>query len=415
VITVDTKGADSRWRDAAVASWATATLADEEQALIAEVGAFVASEQPMPEFASLGDRFSYLVGYQQRLHEAGLVVPSWPKELGGRDLGVRADAIVATALGAHGAPELINYTGTDVVGPALLQFAEPDRLTRLMPPIASAEELWCQLFSEPDAGSDLTSLRTRAEHCAGGWRINGQKVWSTWAPYADWGLLLARTGAPEDRHRALTAFVIDMRSPGIAIRPLRTMTGSAEFAEVFFEDVLVPADGVLGEVNGGWEVATVMLNSERGIYAVRRASVIAGALGRVLTLAADRALDVQTRHAIAQAFIDLRLLELRVHQLVDQLAAGDPIGPESALTKRLMTVAEQSVFGVATRLLGIGAMAWVDREGAAVVEGYLYSRSASIHGGTAEMQRNIIGERVLGLPRESVANPWPEPSGSEHE
>jgi alkylation response protein AidB-like acyl-CoA dehydrogenase len=367
--------------------------------LVGEVEVFLAAESPLPAFSSLDHKFAYLVDYQRRLHAAGLAVPGWAPEHGGRGLGVRAGAVVASALGARGAPELINYTGTDVVGPALLSYVDEARLTRLLPPIASADDIWCQLFSEPDSGSDLASLRTRAERCDDGWRVNGQKVWSTWAPYSDLGLLLARTGQPDSRHRGLSAFVIPMRSPGITIRPLRTMTGSAEFAEVFFEDLVVPADAVVGEVDDGWGVATAMLNAERGIYAVRRASVIAATLGQLLRQARSVSFDAAARRAIVAAVVDQRLLEWRIDRLVDQIVAGEPIGPESAVTKVLMTAAEQTVLAAVAAALGPNAGAWRDHSTAARVEDYLYSRSASIHGGTAQIQRNLIGERLLGLPR----------------
>jgi hypothetical protein len=166
----------------------------------------------------MDDRFNYLVGYQSRLHRDGLAVPAWPEEFGGRGLGVEDVAAVATALGHGGAPELINFVGTEVVAPALLQFASPDELRVWLPAMASADELWCQMFSEPDAGSDLTNLRTRAERMPDrSWSVSGQKIWSTWAQHARWGVLLARTGSVEARHRGISAFVGDMTTPGIVV------------------------------------------------------------------------------------------------------------------------------------------------------------------------------------------------------
>jgi len=269
-----------------------------------------------------------------------------------------------------------------------------------MPKMAAAEEIWCQLFSEPDAGSDLTSLRTRAERVDAGFRVDGQKVWSTWAQYARWGLLLARTGTAEARHRGITAFVIEMDRPGIAVRPLTTMTGSAEFAEVFFDGLLVPEDAVIGDVDGGWAVAQVILTAERGPYAVRRAAVIGAALQRVLAMARTRDLDPTTRDLVARAVTGFRLLELRVDQLVADLTRGAEAGPEAAIIKQLMTTAEQAIFDLSLRLAGGDVLAWSGHSMALLVEAYLYSRAASIYGGTAQIQRNIIGERLLGLPRE---------------
>jgi alkylation response protein AidB-like acyl-CoA dehydrogenase len=375
-------------------------LTPDQEALVEDVRAFLDNEPEAPAFKNLDQRFSYLVDYQRRLNEARLAVPAWPAELGGRGLDVAEAAVVSRALGLGGAPELINFVGTDVVGPALLRFATPEQLRAWMPKMAAAEEIWCQLFSEPDAGSDLTSLRTRAERVDAGFRVDGQKVWSTWAQYARWGLLLARTGAVEARHRGITAFVIEMDRPGIAVRPLTTMTGSAEFAEVFFDGLLVPEDAVIGDVDGGWAVAQVILNAERGPYAVRRAAVIGAALQRVLAMARTRDLDPTTRDLVARAVTGFRLLELRVDQLVADLTRGAEVGPEAAIIKQLMTTAEQAIFDLSLRLAGGDVLAWSGHSMALLVEAYLYSRAASIYGGTAQIQRNIIGERLLGLPRE---------------
>jgi alkylation response protein AidB-like acyl-CoA dehydrogenase len=375
-------------------------LTPDQEALVEDVRAFLDNEPEAPAFKNLDDRFSYLVDYQRRLNEARLAVPAWPAELGGRGLDVAEAAVVSRALGLGGAPELINFVGTDVVGPALLRFATPEQLRAWMPKMAAAEEIWCQLFSEPDAGSDLTSLRTRAERVDAGFRVDGQKVWSTWAQYARWGLLLARTGTVEARHRGITAFVIEMDRPGIAVRPLTTMTGSAEFAEVFFDGLLVPEDAVIGDVDGGWAVAQVILNAERGPYAVRRAAVIGAALQRVLAMARTRDLDPTTRDLVARAVTGFRLLELRVDQLVADLTRGAEVGPEAAIIKQLMTTAEQAIFDLSLRLAGGDVLAWSGHSMALLVEAYLYSRAASIYGGTAQIQRNIIGERLLGLPRE---------------
>jgi alkylation response protein AidB-like acyl-CoA dehydrogenase len=375
-------------------------LTPDQEALVEDVRAFLDNEPEAPAFKNLDQRFSYLVDYQRRLNEARLAVPAWPAELGGRGLDVAEAAVVSRALGLGGAPELINFVGTDVVGPALLRFAAPEQLRAWMPKMAAAEEIWCQLFSEADAGSDLPSLRTRAERVDAGFRIDGQKVWSTWAQYARWGLLLARTGTAEARHRGITAFVIEMDRPGIAVRPLTTMTGSAEFAEVFFDGLLVPEDAVIGDVDGGWAVAQVILNSERGPYAVRRAAVIGAALQHVLAIARTRDLDPTTRDLVARAVTGFRLLELRVDQLVAELTRGAEVGPEAAIIKQLMTTAEQAIFDLSLRLAGGDVLAWPGHSMARLVEAYLYSRAASIYGGTAQIQRNIIGERLLGLPRE---------------
>ena len=222
------------------------------------------------------------MAFQRSLHAAGLAVPTWPVSLGGRGLGAAAAAIVSDELGRAGAPEVINFVATDIVAPTLMRYAEPDRLAALLPPMAGADEIWCQLFSEPDAGSDLAALRTRAVPAGDGWTVTGEKVWSTWAQFARYGLLLARTGDLSQRHRGLTAFVVDMRRPGVSVHPLTTMTGDDEFAAVRFDGVELDGGSVVGEVGEGWAVAMHVLAFERGPYAVRRASVVRGSLERLL-------------------------------------------------------------------------------------------------------------------------------------
>jgi alkylation response protein AidB-like acyl-CoA dehydrogenase len=360
----------------------------------------MSTEPGIPATANLADRFAALVAFQKRLHAAGFAVPGWPKELGGRDLSPVDVACVAGVLGARGAPELINFVGIDVLGPALLEYGRPDDLRTWMPLMASADEIWCQLFSEPDAGSDLTSLKTKAIQTANGdWKVVGQKVWSTWAQFATWGVLLARTGTQESRHRGISAFVVEMSSPGITIAPLQTMTGSAEFAEVFFDDVILPKSALLGPSDGGWSVAQMILNAERGSYAVRRAAVIGAALQRSIEVAKRRVTTLRERQYLVQAYADFRLLEFQVAHIVDDLGNGRDLSLRAPVIKCLMTQAEQSVFTAQHALAGMRGVAWMGDEDTSVVEDYLYSSAASIYGGTAQIQRNIIAERRLGLPR----------------
>jgi alkylation response protein AidB-like acyl-CoA dehydrogenase len=365
-----------------------------------EVRVFTSHLDPEPRHHSTDDQFKFLVEFQHRLHEAGLATVAWPVEYGGRGLSPTEYAIVCDELGRARAPEVINFVGIDVIAPALLVYADREQLTAWLPLMASAQEIWCQLFSEPDAGSDLASLRTRAERGPDGWTINGQKVWSTWAQYATWGLLLARTGTAEERHRGITAFVFDMATPGIEVRPLKTMTGSAEFAEIFFDNVQLPAEALMGEVGGGWDVAQVMLTAERGPYAIRRSAVLRGALTGLHHLASGTT-DLLIRQRVAGATIAMELLDLRIADVVTTLDRGEQIGTESALTKLLLGQVEQTIFSVALDVLGMSALSADpdDVEMAAWEERYLYSRSSTIYGGTQQIQRNIVGERLLGLPR----------------
>ena len=368
-----------------------------------EVREFTGSIGPEPEFSTDEDHFQFLVEFQQRLNAAGLTAVAWPSLYGGRDLTPKEYAIVCEELGRARAPELINFVGIDVLAPALMAFCRPEQLRSWLPPMAAADHIWCQLFSEPDAGSDLTDLRTRAKRVPGGWSISGQKVWSTWAQYADFGVLLARTGTQESRHRGISAFVVDMANPAITVRPLRTMTGVSEFAEVFFDDARLPDDSIVGVPDEGWKVAQLILMSERGPYAIRRAAVLRGALSGLRELAVSLGhSSTELRRSIVDAVIDMRLLDLRIANVVDQLCAGHTIGNEAAITKLLLARTEQRIFTVAMGLLGSSGSAWdpSDHPISQWVERYLYSRASTIYGGTWEIQHNIIGERLLGLPRE---------------
>ena len=375
-------------------------LTDEQQAFREEVRSFMSGLDPEPASATEQEHVSFLVDFQRRLHEAGLAVVSWPEEYGGRGLGPVEYAIVCEELGRARAPELINFVAVDVIAPALLEYSDPRQLAVWLPRIASAQDIWCQMFSEPDAGSDLASLRTKAERIDDGWRVNGQKVWSTWAHHASWGLLLARTGTPESRHRGITAFIVDMSLPGIGVRPLRTMTGSTEFAEVFLSDTFLPEDAVIGEIDRGWDVAQVMLTAERGPYAIRRSAVLHGAVvGLRQSLRPD--LDQDVRRQVIEAIIAMELLDLRIAGVVDQLGSGQNIGARAAVTKLMLGQTEQRIFSAAASVADMAGTAWSadNRERLAWTEGYLFSRAATIYGGSQEIQRNIAAERLLGLPR----------------
>jgi alkylation response protein AidB-like acyl-CoA dehydrogenase len=365
-----------------------------------EVRQFTSQLEPERRHYSTDDQFKFLVDFQSQLHQAGLAAVAWPTEYGGRGMGAVEYAIVCDELGRARAPEVINFVGIDVIAPALLTYADTEQLRGWLPPMASAQEIWCQLFSEPDAGSDLASLRTRAELGPDGWTLNGQKVWSTWAQYATWGMLLARTGTAEERHRGISAFVFDMSTPGLEVRPLKTMTGSAEFAEIFFDNVVVSTESLMGEVGGGWDVAQVMLTAERGPYAIRRSAVLRGALTGLHQLASGST-DRLIRQRVAEATIAMEILDLRIADVVATLDRGQQIGTDSALTKLLLGQVEQTIFSAAMDVLGMAAMGADpdDIDLSAWLERYLYSRSSTIYGGTQQIQRNIVGERLLGLPR----------------
>lgn len=369
--------------------------ADLRRQLEAEVEAFVATLPGAPPPGKLDDRFAHLVEVQARLHEAGLAVVSWPERYGGRGLGPEAGAAVSAALGRCEAPDVVNYLALDVVAPGLLEFATEEQLDRWLPPMPDASEIWCQLFSEPDAGSDLAGLRAPARLEGDHYVVSGTKVWSTWGQFADRGLALVRTGPVESRHRGITALVVDMHAPGVTVRPLAAMNGVAEFAEAFLDDVVVPVEDRVGDHDGGWAVAMAMLAAERGTYPIRRGSVLRAALQRLRREVDGRA-EGDLRRAVVDAEIVMQLLDLRIAGMVGRRAAGLPLGDDTAVTKMVLTRAEQTVRTAQMAALGTAALAPPDDF---VVEAWLYSRAASIYGGSAQIQRSIIGERILGLPR----------------
>jgi len=349
------------------------------------------------------------------LAEAGLVAPHWPPPWG---LGADPEhqLVVDEELRRAGVTLPDNPIGIGWAGPTILAGGTPEQQQRWLPGILDGSTFWCQLFSEPDAGSDLASLRTRAERGdaapeasdgKSAYVVNGQKIWSTWANRADWGILLARTDPSAPKHRGISYFVVDMRSPGIEVRPIIEMTGGNHFNEVFFEDVRVPAANLIGEENGGWALAKVTLANERvslseggvlwgmgpeteDVFALIRAG--GGVAGPVLR---QRAAAVRTGQLVQDA--------LR-RQVFDAVLAGRDPGPVASIKKTLSDVHGQRVTALAKDLRGAAGMLGVQTPDAEHDDawhwGYLFSRALTIGGGTSEIQRNIIGERLLGLPRE---------------
>ena len=268
-------------------------------------------------------------------------------------------------------------------------------LLEFFPKFLTGQEYWCQGFSEPDAGSDLASIRSRAVPVDDGWRINGQKVWTSFAQYASRCVLLARTGEPGSRHRGLSAFMVDMDAPGVSTVPMRTMTGEPEFCELFVDDVFVPAERIIGQVGDGWAVAMSVLNSERSIVFWHRGAWLQSRLADLAQQIGDEAGSAEKLAAAYQAIYALRARSFQTQRRID---AGESLSSDMSIDKILMATAEQTLFDAALELVpelitkaSTSAQAWQAQ--------YLYSRAASIYGGTGEIQRNIVAERVLGLPR----------------
>ncbi len=333
------------------------------------------------------------------LFEAGWMRWGWPERVG----GLGGSPMLRTELGAAMAARDIAdpglYSLVEVLAPTLIDFASPELAAEVVPRLLSGAEMWCQGFSEPGSGSDLASLSCRATPdgdpaTAEQWIINGQKVWTSLAQFSDRCVLLTRTGPADSRHRGITAFFIDMDTPGITISPIEMINGVLEFAEVFFDDVVVPADRMLGELNGGWAVAMSILPFERSSCFWQRIAYLYRRLQLLVEVAPD---DDRTAEIVGNAFLQLHTVRARSRNTQHRMASGATLGAETSIDKVLVATAEHTTYDAIRRVLP-GVVEMDDHLAGEVWRTeYLYSRAATIYGGTAEVQRNIIARRLLDL------------------
>src|SRR3954452_24277668 len=359
---------------------------------------------------ALDDRIEALRDWQARCYEAGYVGRAWPREFGGGGAPAAEQIVIDQELSAAGAPEVVNVVGLDVLGPWLLTFGNDEQPRRHIPPILSAQEIWCQGFSEPEAGSDLASLRTRAVEHDDHFVVSGQKTWVSWGQFARWCGVLARTDAGAARHRGISMLIVDMGSPGLEVRPMTQVTGHAEFCELFLDDVVVPKENLLGGRGDGWKIAMHTLGHERGTAALPRQVKLRTWLDRAVRVSAERTLggealidDPQAQVALARALIGIEVLRHHAYRTVGEFLNGGAVGPDSSSVKLLMAEAEQRLAATALEVLGptLEHGEPDDRaENDFWHETYLYSRAATVYGGTQQIQRDIIAGRVLGLPTE---------------
>jgi alkylation response protein AidB-like acyl-CoA dehydrogenase len=356
-----------------------------------------------------------LVNYNDwcaRLGEAGWATPTWPAEFGFRGLSAEQARVVNEELGRYKVHRSFNIIGLGMGGPTVMHWGNDEQKHRFLMPMAKHEEIWCQLFSEPGAGSDVAGLATRAVRDGDEWVVNGQKVWTTLAHMAKWGMLVARTDPDQPKHKGLSYFIVDMHSPGVEVRPLKQITGDAEFNEVFFNDVRVPEANRIGPVGEGWAVATTTLMNERvalsGAGSVSDTNVGGGAVDGLIAGARRSGAwdDPVLRDRLLQAVIEGRLIRVTNLRASAARKAGKPAGPEGSITKLFQAEYNQRLQNLAVDLLGNSGMAWsaADEATAATVTGFLRSRANTIEGGTSEIMRNILGERVLGLPKEPAVD-----------
>ena len=339
-------------------------------------------------------------GWQHRLHQAGYAGISWPREYGGHGATLVEEMIVNQELALARAPDMIGVIGLYMAGPTIIAHGTHAQKARYLGPLLSADEIWCQGFSEPNSGSDLASLQTRAEPDGDGLVVNGQKVWSSFAHVADWCILLARTDSqPDRRHEGLTYLILEMRSPGVEVRPLRQMTGDAEFNEIYLTDVRVPAENVIGEVGDGWRVAMTTLMHERASFGVGVQVRTRITLDELLAMVreSDVRHDLVIRQKLAQLFIEVEAMRFNGYRGLTGMLRGEPPGPEGSINKLMWSEVNQRLSETAMEVLGPAALLADDDRRWAFH--FLRARANSIEGGTSEVLRNILAERVLGLPR----------------
>ena len=329
---------------------------------------------------------------------------SWPEELGGRGGTPRQELLFHVEHAAADAPYWVGGVGRDLLGPTLLQFGRPDQHTRFLPPITACEEFWGQGFSEPDAGSDLASLGTRAELDGDQWVVTGQKIWTTFGHHADWLFVLCRTNRDAPRHRGISMLLIDRHQPGVDVRPIRNMAGGTEFAEMFFDEARTPVDHVVGEVDGGWRVVMGTLGNERaGATILPYQALFRRELDRLVAVMRERGRNDEplVRQSLASAWAGLRILQLNNARLLDAVVRGEHPGPESSIGKLFWANWHRDFGELMVELLGAEAMAWPSGKAIdPMVHTFMNSRAETIYGGSNEIQRNIVGERVLELPKE---------------
>jgi alkylation response protein AidB-like acyl-CoA dehydrogenase len=373
------------------------TLTPDEEAFRDEVRSWLQENHPGAEPDGEEATFKFRRAWQRKMHDAGWAGISWPKEYGGRGASRIEQAIFSEEMARSKAPAPANVLGLVMGGPVVIAHGSEDQKERFLEPILSAEEIWCQGFSEPESGSDLASLKTKAVRENGNWRISGQKVWTTYAHEAKWCMLLARTDADAPKHKGLTYFICDMEQDGIEVRPLRQITGEAEFNEIFFDGAHVDNENLMGGEGNGWMVAITTLMHERAGLGAASAISVRRDLDELIEEVNERGMgdDPVIRQKIAELKIGVEALRLgSLRALTQQMKVGIP-GPEGSIAKWEWAMLNQKLTELASDVLGPETL----RPGTEWSYRLLRSRANSIEGGTTDVMKNIIAERVLGLPR----------------
>jgi alkylation response protein AidB-like acyl-CoA dehydrogenase len=355
-------------------------------------------------------RFEFLRGWQKKMYEAGWVGIHWPKEYGGRGASLIEQTIFIEEMARAAAPPLINVLGVSLLGPTLIAYGTEAQKKRFLAKIIGADEIWCQGYSEPNAGSDLASLRSEAVLEGDHFIVNGQKTWTSYGHFADWCFAVVRTDPDVPKHKGLTYLLIDMHSPGITIRPLKQMTGDSEFNEVSFQNVKVPVENVVGKINGGWEIAIATLMFERGTLGASLQITFKRQIERLIELSRKiirngrpASEDPIIRQRLAQICTEIEIFRLNQLRTTTRMAKSGVPGPEGSIQKIFWSEMNQRMQQVAMEMLGPWGQLTKESDYAIDhgqwAHAYLRSRGNTIEAGTSEIQRNIIGHFVLGLPK----------------
>ncbi|MFA7596834.1 MAG: acyl-CoA dehydrogenase [Novosphingobium sp.] len=390
---------------------------EEEQRFRSEVRAWLADALPKGwgktvfEPEDEDERAHFRIDWERKLYEGGWSGISWPKKYGGRGATLVEQGIFAEELARAQAPEGINVIGRNLAATTLMHHGSEAQRERYLPKILSADEIWCQGFSEPNAGSDLASSRCRADLDGDEFVINGQKIWTSFAQYSQWCILLARTDQSAPKHKGLSFFLVDMSTPGITIRPLTQISGEKEFNETFFENVRIPKENLVGELNDGWRIAMTTLSYERGaedalarqIRFKQELDLLIETAGQV-ELGEGKAIDnPAVRQRLAQSIVDLELMRMNCLREFSKAIKGEKPGPESSMMKLYWSHVAQDMADMSIEILGPEGLLMQGDEDALARGRFpmscLQSRAFTIYSGTSEIQRNIIAERVLGLPK----------------
>jgi alkylation response protein AidB-like acyl-CoA dehydrogenase len=384
-------------------------LTEEQRAFRDEVRTWLEANVPSDILTDGSkDSFEEHRAWEKQLYEAGYAAIHWPKAYGGRDADLLTQAIFQEEYTRAEAPSRINVLGLGLAGPTLMVDGNDEQKQRWLPNILSCEDIWCQGFSEPDAGSDLAAIRTTAVREGDEFIVNGQKIWTSLGRYADWMFTLVRTDKDAPKHRGISYLMIPMDTPGIEVRPIVQINNDAGFAEVFLTDVRVPAENLVGDLNDGWRIAMTTLGFERGTGLgahVRFSKDLQELVG--LVKAVGLADDPAMRDEVTRHFVDTEVYRHNMYRTLTRLAGGKPIGPEASLNKLYWSQMEARIYETGMQAMGELAELTPKADVAADKDhwqkNYWYSRASMIYAGTSEIQKNIISERVLGLPKEPKA------------